>query len=101
MQRLIEILERHGFEALIATRESNGAYITGFRGLNHTVFETPQTSARSSRAGSRRRSRRVLRVERRHFEMGWAGVHVKETVLVTNDGARSLNRSNRGLVVLD
>jgi Xaa-Pro aminopeptidase len=43
----------------------------------------------------------VLRVELRHFEMGWAGVHVKETVLVTNDGARSLNRSNRGLVVLD
>jgi Xaa-Pro dipeptidase len=43
----------------------------------------------------------VLRIELRHFEMGWAGVHVKETVLVTTDGARSLNRSNRGLVVLD
>jgi Xaa-Pro aminopeptidase len=43
----------------------------------------------------------VLRVELRHFEMGWAGVHVKETVLVTRDGARSLNRSDRGLVVLN
>jgi len=43
----------------------------------------------------------VLRVELRHFEMGWAGLHVKETVLVTRDGAHSLNRSSRGLVVLD
>jgi Xaa-Pro dipeptidase len=42
----------------------------------------------------------VLRVELRHFEMGWAGLHVKETVLVTNGGCRSLNRSQRGLVVL-
>ncbi len=42
----------------------------------------------------------VLRVELRHFEMGWAGLHVKETVLVTGGGARSLNRSSRGLVVL-
>jgi Xaa-Pro aminopeptidase len=43
----------------------------------------------------------VLRVELRHFEMGWAGLHVKDTVLVTRDGARSLNRSNCGLVVLN
>jgi hypothetical protein len=33
--------------------------------------------------------------------MGWAGLHVKETVLVTSTGARVLNRSSRGLVVLD
>lgn len=43
----------------------------------------------------------VLRIELRHFEMGWAGLHVKETVLVTNAGARPMNRSSRGLVVLD
>jgi len=42
----------------------------------------------------------VLRIELRHFEMGWAGLHVKETVLVTSAGARSLNRSSRELVVL-
>ena len=42
----------------------------------------------------------VLRIELRHFEMGWSGLHVKETVLVTSSGARSMNRSQRGLVVL-
>ena len=41
-ERLTEILDRNGLEALIATREANVAYITGFRGLNNTVFETPQ-----------------------------------------------------------
>src|SRR5713226_8903078 len=49
MQRLTEILDRHGLEALIATREPNVAYITGFRGLNHTVFETPQYAVFSRR----------------------------------------------------
>ena len=43
----------------------------------------------------------ILRIELRHFEMGWAGLHVKETVLVTTSGARVLNRSSRGLIVLD
>jgi hypothetical protein len=36
----------------------------------------------------------------RHFEMGWAGLHLKDTVLVTSDGARSLSRLDRGLVTL-
>jgi Xaa-Pro aminopeptidase len=43
----------------------------------------------------------VLRIELRHFEMGWVGLHVKETVLVTSTGGRALNRASRGVVVLD
>ena len=43
----------------------------------------------------------VLRIETPHYEHGWAGLNVKETVLVTSGGARVLNRSRRGLVVLD
>ena len=43
----------------------------------------------------------VLLIELRHFEMGWVGLHAKDTVLVTTGGARSLNRSSHGLVVLD
>jgi Xaa-Pro aminopeptidase len=43
----------------------------------------------------------VLTIDVRHFEMGWAGVHVRDTVLVTSGGARSMNRSSHGLVVLD
>ena len=43
----------------------------------------------------------VLRIETPHYEHGWAGLNVKETVLVTDGGRRLLNRSRRGLVVLD
>ena len=43
----------------------------------------------------------VLRIETPHYEHGWAGLNVKETVLITGGGGRVLNRSRRGLVVLD
>jgi Xaa-Pro aminopeptidase len=43
----------------------------------------------------------VLRVEAPYYELGAFGVSVKETVLVTRGGASVINRSNRGLVVLD
>lgn len=43
----------------------------------------------------------VLRVETPYYELGTAGVHVKETVLVNRGGAAVMNRSNRGLIVLD
>jgi Xaa-Pro aminopeptidase len=43
----------------------------------------------------------VLRVEAPYYVPGETGLNVKETVLVTRSGASALNRSNRGLVVLD
>jgi len=43
----------------------------------------------------------VLRIETPHYEHGWGGLNVKETVLVTGGGGRVLNRSRRGLIVLD
>src|SRR5262245_3217416 len=43
----------------------------------------------------------VLRVEAPYYEVGAFGVTVKETVLVTRSGASVINRSHRGLVVLD
>jgi Xaa-Pro aminopeptidase len=43
----------------------------------------------------------VLRVETPYYELGTAGVHVKDTVLVNSGGAAVMNRSNRGLVVID
>ena len=42
-----------------------------------------------------------LRVEMPWHEHGVAGLGLTETVLVTRAGARVLNRSARGLVVLD
>jgi Xaa-Pro aminopeptidase len=43
----------------------------------------------------------VLRVETPYYVVGESGLNVKETVLVTRTGAHALNRSHRGLVVLD
>jgi Xaa-Pro aminopeptidase len=43
----------------------------------------------------------VLRLETPYYELGWGGVQVKETVLVTRSDARALNRSRRGLLILD
>jgi Xaa-Pro aminopeptidase len=43
----------------------------------------------------------VVQVENAWYELGWGGVHLKDTLLVTRGGAQSMNRSARGLVVLD
>lgn len=43
----------------------------------------------------------VLRVELPHLEVGWAGLTLRDTALVTTTGHHALNRSARGLVVLD
>src|SRR4029453_6137622 len=50
-ERLTKILDDHGLEALVATREANVAYITDFRGIEHAVFETPQLAV-FSRSGT-------------------------------------------------
>ena len=43
----------------------------------------------------------VLRLETPYYAHGWGGAQVKDTVLVARDGARVMNRSRRGLLVLD
>src|SRR5262249_25105046 len=43
----------------------------------------------------------VLRIEVPFYQHGWAGVNVKDTVLVTRREGHVMNRSLRGLVVLD
>jgi Xaa-Pro dipeptidase len=43
----------------------------------------------------------VLRAETPYYIVGEAGLNVKDTALVTRSGAHVLNRSHRGLVVLD
>jgi Xaa-Pro dipeptidase len=43
----------------------------------------------------------VLRVETPYYEPGWGGLHLKDTVLVTRGDHHVMNRSVRGLVVLD
>lgn len=43
----------------------------------------------------------VLSVETACFEHGWGGLSVRDTVLTTPNDARIMNRSARGLIVLD
>lgn len=43
----------------------------------------------------------VLRVEAPYYVIGWGGLNLMETVLVMRKGARVMNRSARGLVLLD
>jgi Xaa-Pro dipeptidase len=43
----------------------------------------------------------VLCIDAAHLEIGWGGVALRDTVLVTTTGSRVLNRSVRGLIVLD
>ena len=43
----------------------------------------------------------VLCIDAAHLEIGWGGVALRDTVLVTTGGSRVLNRSVRGLIVLD
>jgi Xaa-Pro aminopeptidase len=43
----------------------------------------------------------VLCVEVPYFEIGWAGVNLRDTVLVTTRSSQVMNRSTRALVLLD
>jgi Xaa-Pro dipeptidase len=43
----------------------------------------------------------IVRVEAPYYLVGWGGMNVMETVLVMQRGSRVLNRSARGLIVLD
>jgi Xaa-Pro dipeptidase len=90
------------YEAVMAATRASG--LPGFqRGhVGHAIglepYERPKLdppTATPLEAGE------VLRIEVPHLEVGWAGVAVRDTVLVTTTDCRVLNRSARGLVVLD
>jgi Xaa-Pro aminopeptidase len=87
--------------AVSATREAGLPGFTRYHvghGIGLEPYERPKLNAGNStplEAGD------VLRVETPYYEHGWSGVSIKDTVLVTTTGARALNRSARGLVVLD
>lgn len=90
------------YDAVIAATRAAG--LPGFqRGhVGHAIglepYERPKLDAGKAttlEAGE------VLRIEVPHLEIGWAGVALRDTVLVTTTGSGVLNRSARGLVVLD
>ena len=67
-------------------------------GIGLDARETPALEAGS---GATLEAGMVLRLETPYYELGWGGAQVKDTVLVTRTGARVMNRTRRGLLVLD
>ena len=92
---------RNVYEAAIAAVRAAG--IPGFRRhhVGHGIGLEPAEPPWLAPDGPGLEAGMVLRVETPFYELGGAGLHVKETVLVNQNGAAVMNRSNRGLVVLD
>jgi Xaa-Pro aminopeptidase len=90
--------------ALDAVR-SRGGREPGTVALGHGIGLEPSELPRLGGDGSSRNETleagMVVRLEIAQYELGAAAIHVKETVLLTAGGAVPMNRSNRGLVVLD
>jgi len=90
------------FEAAIAATRAGGLlefqrYHVG-HGIGMEHYERPKLAAGVTMPLE---MGEVLRVEVPYYEHGWAGVNVKDTVLVTRRDGHVMNRSLRGLVVLD
>jgi Xaa-Pro aminopeptidase len=86
---------------MTATRAAGLAHFS--RGhVGHAIglepYERPKLDAGKA---TRLEAGEVLRIEVPHLEVGWGGVAFRDTVLVTTVGGRVLNRSARGLIVLD
>jgi Xaa-Pro aminopeptidase len=67
-------------------------------GIGLAPYERPKLSASNPAALE---AGMVLRVETPYYDLGRGGLHLKDTVLVTRRDAAVMNRSARGLVVLD
>ena len=86
--------------ALAAVR---GAGLTGFdrHHVGHGIGLEPAETPWLRPGGDALEMGMILRVETPYYVLGQAGYNIKETILVTRTGAHSLNRSHRGLIVLD
>jgi Xaa-Pro aminopeptidase len=89
------------FEAAVAAVRAAG--IPNFRRhrVGHGIGLEPAEAPWLVPGGGPLEAGMVLRVETPYYELGALGVNVKETALVTRDGTAVMNRSNRGLVILD
>lgn len=86
-----------------AVKAGRDAGLPGFdrHHVGHGVGLEPREEPWLARHPSPLEMGMVLAVETPFYQVGRAGVSIKETLLVTRIGAHSLNRSRRGLVVLD
>ena len=89
------------FEAAVAAVRDGGLPEFRRHHVGHGIGLEPVEAPWLRPGGETLEAGMVLRAETPYYELGAFGVTVKETVLVTRGGATVVNRSNRGLVVLD
>jgi len=89
------------FDAAVGAVRAAGLPAFRRHHVGHGIGLEPAESPWLGPGGESLEAGMVVRVETPFYELGTAGVHVKETALVTRSGAAVMNRSNRGLVVLD
>jgi Xaa-Pro dipeptidase len=89
------------FEAAVAAVREAGLPAFRRHHVGHGIGLEPAEAPWLRPGGDALEAGMVLRVEAPYYELGGFGVNVKETVLVTRGGATVVNRSHRGLVVLD
>ena len=90
------------FQAAVEAIKGNGVpgHEAGHagHGIGLELFEPPMITPGS---GAVLALGEVLCLEAAHYQIGTMGASVRNTVLITTAGARVLNRSHHGLVVLD
>jgi Xaa-Pro dipeptidase len=90
------------FRALVEAVRANGLPDHDAEYAGHGIgLEPHETPLLSSGSDASLEPGEVVCLEAAHYEIGSMGVSVKDTALVTTAGARPLNRSHHGLVVLD
>ena len=89
------------FDAVLEAVRAAGVPDFDRHHVGHGIGLEPAEAPWLAPAGGALEMGMVLRVEAPHYVLGEAGLNIKETALVTRAGAHVLNRSHRGLVVLD
>jgi Xaa-Pro aminopeptidase len=92
----------HVFDAAVAATRAAGLPEYRRHHVGHGIglepFEPPTVAAGED---TELEAGMVLRVETPYYLVGWGGMSVMETVLVMQKGSRVMNRSARGLILLD
>ena len=89
------------FEAAVTATRKAGLPRFDRHHVGYGIGLEPAETPRLAPGGAALEMGMVLRVETPYYIVGETGLNVKETVLVTRTGSTPMNRSHRGLVVLD
>jgi len=89
------------FEAAVTATRKAGLPRFDRHHVGYGIGLEPSEAPRLAPGGAALEMGMVLRVETPYYVVGETGLNVKETVVVTRTGCQPMNRSHRGLVVLD